>query len=138
LHQVENISRSRGDKPRSQAAPAPIREKVDDLMPLEVNQDAAVGAPAAKGEVVHAEHAEHAEHARREQCGRRIRADAGKQRVATDRDAKSLQQTRSRLATQREGNMPQPVAQAVGAPRLRYTSNTSRSSHSIADSWIAI
>jgi hypothetical protein len=51
---ADHVDAGMGEKPRGQAAPAPIREKVDDLMPLEVNQDAAVAAPAAEGDVVHA------------------------------------------------------------------------------------
>jgi len=90
-----------GEKPRGQAAP--IREKVDDWMPLEVDdwmplevddwmplevddwmplevkQDAAVAAPAAEGDVVHAEHA------RRGPRGRRIRAGDGSARMRASR-----------------------------------------------------
>lgn len=67
---ADDMDAGMGAQPRGQAASAPVGEEVDNPVPFEVDQDAAVGAPAAKGEVVHTEHA------RRGLRGREIRANA--------------------------------------------------------------
>ena len=101
-----------GGEPSCDATSTPVREKVDNVAPLEVDEHAAIGPPAPESKIVDAQDA-------RRWLGRKgLGAHPGKQGVATDRDPELAQQPRAGLAAEREGDVSQPVLSAVRASRM--------------------
>src|SRR5258708_26702095 len=83
------------------------------MVPLQVDQQAAVGTPTAEGKVVHAEKT--GSRQRREA----MRAQVRQHGIPAASHTQVAEQASSRLTSRSKGQVHQPCAQAIHAARMR-------------------
>ncbi len=105
-------------KPRREGLCAPIGEQINCAMPLQIDEDTAVGATTPKGEIIHAHDSQ------RWWGSNSVGADARQQSIAADAHTEMMQESRSRFTSEGKRDLGEPVIEFAGA--AREGSNESR------------
>src|SRR5262249_10451675 len=93
------------EQPRGELGATAVGKDIDDVMSLQINHDAAIGPTAAEGEVIHTE--DTGSGSIRQMIGTQVCQHP----IATDRDAKVVEQASTRFASCGKSQMQQPVTQ---------------------------